>query len=35
MKKLSNKKVCYVSCSKLIGEALRRNHNEESISQIF
>jgi ribose-phosphate pyrophosphokinase len=33
--KLDCEKVKYVSCNKLIGEAIRRNHNEESISSIF
>jgi ribose-phosphate pyrophosphokinase len=33
--KLENKKIKYVTCSKLLGEAIRRNHNEESISSIF
>jgi len=33
--KLECKKITYVSCNKLLGEAIRRNHNEESISSIF
>jgi len=33
--KLECKKISYVSCSHLLGEAIRRNHNEESISEIF
>jgi len=33
--KLQCKRIVYVSCSNLLGEAIRRNHNEESISSIF